>query len=118
MWGGNSPVLRNLLFHGSRDQKEFEITEINKSNYVTVICIATRLWLDDPGFDSQQRQEIFLLSKMPDWLWGPPSLLSMGDGDGDGGVVQSDWNMKLHGVHKANFSFIFPPYVKTSKTTK
>ena len=35
----------------------------------------TSSWLDNQGFESQQRQEIFPFSKSPDEIWRQPSLL-------------------------------------------
>lgn len=36
-----------------------------------VVSTVTRIQVNDPGFESQQGQEISLFSKMSKWLWGP-----------------------------------------------
>ena len=32
-----------------------------------------------PGFESKQRQKFVSSPKLPDWLWGPPSLIFHGN---------------------------------------
>ena len=36
-----------------------------------VVSTMTTIQVDDPGFESQQGQEISLFSKMSEWQWGP-----------------------------------------------
>jgi hypothetical protein len=35
------------------------------------VSTVTRIQVDDPGFESQKKQEISLFSKMSKWFWGP-----------------------------------------------
>ena len=44
--------------------------------------------LDDPGFESRQKQEIFSFPKRSDRLWDPPSPLLLGTRDLSSGVKQ------------------------------
>jgi len=53
---------------------------LNLINIKSSDNIVTKLRAGRPGFDSRQRQwrEFFSSGPHPNWVWGPPNLLSHG----------------------------------------